>query len=65
MLQLLLPGTAIVYYGDELGIEDTWTRWDETVDERAFIAGKKRYEDYTRDPCRTPMPWDDTRNAGR
>lgn len=64
MLQMLLPGTAIVYNGDELGMEDTIIRWSETVDPRALNAGKLRYHLVSRDGCRTPMQWNDKLNAG-
>ncbi|XP_065216216.1 maltase 2-like [Planococcus citri] len=64
MLQMLLPGTAVVYYGDELGMEDALIRWDETKDPKAINAGKLRYHLASRDGCRTPMQWDDTINAG-
>lgn len=65
MLQMLLPGTAVVYYGDELGMEDALIRWDETKDPKAINAGKLRYHLASRDGCRTPMQWDDSINAGK
>lgn len=64
MLQMLLPGTPIVYNGDELGMEDTFIRWDQTVDPPALNAGPLRYKYVTRDPARTPFQWDDSENAG-
>jgi alpha-glucosidase len=61
MLLLTLRGTPTLYYGDELGLEnvpvppdlvqDPW-EWNEP----GLGLG--------RDPARTPMPWDTTRNAG-
>lgn len=45
MLLLTLPGTPVLYYGDELGMGDDLSLGD-------------------RDPVRTPMPWDESRNAG-
>lgn len=65
MLQMLLPGTPIVYNGDEVGMEDTYIRWDQTKDPRALNAGPLRYLETTRDACRTPFQWDDTENAGQ
>ncbi|XKL60458.1 hypothetical protein PGB90_007515 [Kerria lacca] len=64
MLQMLLPGTAIVYNGDELGMEDTFIRWDQTVDPKALNAGPLKYQEFSRDGCRTPFQWDDTENSG-
>lgn len=62
---MLLPGTPIVYNGDEVGMEDTYIRWDQTKDPRALNAGPLRYLETTRDACRTPFQWDDTENAGQ
>lgn len=44
-LFLSLPGTPIVYYGDEIGMADNIWLPD-------------------RHGCRTPMQWDDSKNAG-
>lgn len=64
MLILLLPGTAFTYYGEEIGMQDTEIRWDETVDPQGLNAGPDHYEKFTRDPCRTPFQWDRTISAG-
>lgn len=65
MIQMLLPGTAIVYNGDELCMEDTYIRYDQTKDPPALYAGPGRYKLFTRDPERTPFQWDNTENAGQ
>jgi alpha-glucosidase len=61
MLLLTLRGTPTLYYGDEIGMrqfaikpEQVRDPWEKNVP--GFGAG--------RDGCRTPMPWDDTVNAG-
>ncbi|VVC30063.1 Glycoside hydrolase superfamily,Glycosyl hydrolase, family 13, catalytic domain [Cinara cedri] len=64
MMQLLLPGTPITYYGDELGIQNTYVRWDQTVDPAGRNVGPLRYTKFSRDPVRSPFPWDDSKNAG-
>ncbi|XP_050420932.1 maltase 2-like [Adelges cooleyi] len=64
MIQLLLPGTAVTYYADELGVEDTYVRWDQTIDTAGLNVGPRRYEKFSRDPARSPFPWDDSINAG-
>jgi alpha-glucosidase len=64
MLALLLPGTAITYYGEEIGMEDTFISWEQTVDPAGINAGRHRYLNRSRDPERTPFQWDDTPNAG-
>lgn len=64
MIQLLLPGTPIVYYADELGVQNTYVRWDQSVDPAGRNVGPLRYAHFSRDFVRSPFPWDDSRNAG-
>ncbi|XP_025411887.1 maltase A1-like [Sipha flava] len=64
MMQMLLPGTPITYYADELGVDDTYVRWNQTVDPAGLNVGPLRYTQFSRDPERSPFPWDDSRNAG-
>jgi len=64
MLNLLVKGTAVTYYGEEIGMEDTWISWEDTVDPAGCNMGPDRYETFSRDPARTPMQWDDTKNSG-
>ncbi|VVC30062.1 Glycoside hydrolase superfamily,Glycosyl hydrolase, family 13, catalytic domain [Cinara cedri] len=64
MIQSLLPGTQVTYYGDELGLIDTNVRWDQTVDPAGLNVGPYRYTKFSRDPVRTPFPWDSSYNAG-
>lgn len=65
MIQTLLPGTPVTYYGDELGLIDTNVRWDQTVDPAGLNVGKERFLKFSRDPVRTPFPWDSSFNAGK
>ena len=58
MLLLTLRGTPTVYYGDELGMENVAIPPEKVVDPPGVILGVGR------DPERTPMQWDDSRNAG-
>ncbi|XP_072158588.1 maltase 2-like [Bemisia tabaci] len=53
MLTLLLPGTAITYYGDEIGMEDYKALGKEDL----AIIDKKDF-------FRTPFQWDDSHQAG-
>ncbi|KAK3926718.1 Maltase A1 [Frankliniella fusca] len=64
MISLTLPGTAMTYNGEELGMTDAFIRWDQTKDPQAVNAGPEKYLRVSRDPCRTPMQWDDTTSAG-
>ena len=58
-LTLLTPGTALLYYGEEIGMRD---------EQRALLdtapLGDQRPRADDRDPARTPMQWSAARNAG-
>jgi len=61
LLQLTLPGIPVIYYGDEIGMEDLPIAADKIQDpfeklEPGFGLG--------RDPERAPMQWTDRANAG-
>lgn len=58
MLLLTLRGTPTLYYGDELGMIDVDIAPDQYRDPQGINIG------ISRDPCRTPMQWDITPNAG-
>jgi alpha-glucosidase len=59
MLLLTLPGTAVLYQGDELGLGDVPLPPEEAPDPVArLMPGRGR------DPQRTPMPWDAGPGAG-
>lgn len=60
-----LPGIAVTYQGEEMGLVNTHLTWEQTVDPAACNTKDPiNYEKSSRDPCRTPFPWDDTKNAG-
>lgn len=48
MLTMMLPGVAVTYYGEEIGM----------VDNTDFVVSDFR------DGCRTPMQWDNSTSAG-
>jgi alpha-glucosidase len=59
MLLLTLPGTPILYQGDELGLTDVPIPAEQALDPIArLIPGRGR------DPERTPMPWDGGPGSG-
>ncbi|KAF2353047.1 Glycosyl hydrolase family 13 catalytic domain [Trinorchestia longiramus] len=64
MMTLLLPGTAVTYYGEEIGMENTFVSYEDTQDTSACMWGPERYAEFSRDPERTPMQWDNSTNAG-
>lgn len=64
-LATMLPGTAITYNGEEIGMADGTIRWDQTVDPFGKNGGMAGYEANSRDPCRTPFHWNDYQNAGK
>jgi alpha-glucosidase len=56
LMLLTLPGTAFIYYGEELGMSDVPIPQDKIRDP---FAGQRN-----RDPQRTPMQWDTSPQAG-
>ncbi|XP_030388341.1 maltase A1 [Scaptodrosophila lebanonensis] len=59
-----LPGHAVTYNGEELGMTDVYISWEDTVDPNACNADPDTYYDRSRDPARTPYQWDASENAG-
>jgi alpha-glucosidase len=61
LLLFTLRGTPFVYYGEELGLRDGKLRRSDLRDPYTI-----RYWPWKtgRDPARTPMPWDDSPQAG-
>jgi alpha-glucosidase len=55
-------GTALIYYGDEIGMKTTPPTRIEDVKDPVGITGWPK--DKGRDGERTPMQWDDSLNAG-
>jgi len=66
MLAMILPGIAVTYYGEEIGMLDkTDISWENTQDPQACNAGKEKYKSRSRDPVRTPFQWHNkNKNAG-
>lgn len=61
MLLFTLRGTPTVYYGDELGMANVPISFEQVKDPwEKNVPGF----DVGRDPARTPMPWDDSFQAG-
>jgi alpha-glucosidase len=56
---LTARGTAVLYYGDELAMGDA-----DVPPERMQDPWGRHVPEESRDPERTPMPWDTTPNAG-
>lgn len=64
MIALLLPGVAVTYNGDEIGMLNTNISYEDTVDPAGCNCGPDRYQECSRDPERTPMQWSSDKNAG-
>jgi alpha-glucosidase len=59
VLLLTLPGTALLYYGDELGLPNGHIPADLMSDPQAVA-----FPERSREAARTPMQWDTTAHAG-
>lgn len=59
LLQMSLPGLPVMYYGDEIGMEDVEIPQELTKDKF-----EKTGDSGGRDPQRTPMQWSDSPFAG-
>ncbi len=55
-----LPGTVVLYQGDELGMTDV----EVPPERRLDPVGLTNPDRQGRDRCRTPMPWSPAHNAG-
>ncbi|XP_033742787.1 maltase A3-like [Pecten maximus] len=64
MLLLTLPGTPIIYYGEEIGMTDVPYTFTESHDTFGLRLGEDGYRNKTRDPERSPMQWTSATNAG-
>lgn len=64
MLTATLPGASVTYQGEELGMTNVWISWKDTVDPSACNTNPSIYEQYSRDPERTPFQWTDAQDAG-
>lgn len=67
LISLLLPGTLIVYYGDEISMcSQEPIPCDLTMDPYALwpYAECDDFPEASRDPARTPMQWTGGPNAG-
>lgn len=63
VLQFMLPGLPLMYYGDELGLDNVPIPPKQHRDPLAWVVGDK-YHRESRDPERTPMPWTSAAQAG-
>jgi len=61
LLLLTLRGTPSMYYGDEIGMHNVSIPPGEMKDPQGLMEPEKNF---SRDPQRTPMQWDDTTLAG-
>lgn len=65
LMTMLLPGINVIYYGEEILMTDNRAiTWLETDDPQACQTNETVYQDFTRDPVRTPFQWDNTQHAG-
>ncbi|XP_035904907.1 maltase 2-like [Anopheles stephensi] len=62
-LLLTLPGIAVTYYGEEIGMEDNPDAIGSSGGGDSVTGGGDAFIVFSRDPERTPFQWDDTANA--
>jgi len=66
LMNVLLPGTPIVYYGDEIGMTGHLYELSKNNTKDPYVAANCKDDDTScylkksRDPMRTPMQWTDT-----
>jgi len=60
LLLLTLPGTTVLYYGDEIGMTDVAVPAERRRDAMTLTVPER----WNRDRCRTPMQWDSTAGGG-
>jgi alpha-glucosidase len=64
-LLMTLPGAAVTYNGDEIGMLDYRDiSWEDTVDPAACNTNPDVYKKFSRDPERTPFQWSAQKNSG-
>ncbi|KOB77337.1 Alpha amylase [Operophtera brumata] len=65
MIVLLMPGVAVTYMGEEIGMVDGYVSWEDTVDPSGCNTDDPiNYWTESRDPERTPFQWNSEKNAG-
>ncbi|XP_076288791.1 alpha-glucosidase-like [Lasioglossum baleicum] len=64
VMAFMLPGVAVTYNGDEIGMVDTTVSYRDTQDPQGCMAGPEGYEEVSRDPERSPFQWDSSVSAG-
>lgn len=64
ILLQMLPGHAITYQGEELGMTDGEISWADTKDPLACFTNNTYYNEVSRDPARTPFHWNNNKNGG-
>lgn len=64
VLLLTLRGTPTTYYGEEIGMQDIFVSFNDTRDPAGQVYGPINYWKFSRDPERSPMQWDGSRNSG-
>ena len=59
LIAMTLPGVAVTYQGEEIGMINTDISYEDTVDPSGCNCGPDRYNQSScsRDPERTPMQW--------
>lgn len=60
----MLPGTSVTYYGEEIGMEDSCSKFGDDHNQPAEKCDESSTNKQADIWARSPMQWDDTKNAG-
>jgi glycosidase len=60
----MLPGTSVTYYGEELGMTDRCAFFEDDNHETPAKICDPATTTFGSEWARSPMQWDDTKNAG-
>lgn len=63
-LVTMLPGTSVTYYGEEIGMSDSCAEFISDNHDIPAVRCEAADTKHRSDWVRSPMQWDDTKNAG-
>ncbi|GAB6020625.1 Mal-a5p [Chamberlinius hualienensis] len=64
VVTMLLKGTPVTYYGEEIGMPNGQVSYEQQKDPLGMSHSKTDYQQYSRDLARTPMQWSNEDQSG-